>query len=134
MNGWRIAGVAPALLASSLAEGGLADEPDCTQPSGPMEIDICQSRQYDRIDESLNRTYRQTLEVLDRGEICISACADAKQHLRAAQRAWIRFRDEDCKATYAIAVDGTGRNAARMDCLIEHTRTRIRQLQQLQGI
>jgi len=122
------------LLTSSLAGSAVADEPDCTRPSGTMEIDICQSRQYDRIDESLNQTYRQTLDVLDQGEICISACAEAKQNLRAAQRTWIKFRDEDCEAAYAIAVDGTGRNAARMDCLIEHTRTRIRQLQQLQHI
>ena len=134
MNRWRIAGVASALLASSLAEGALADEPDCTRPSGTMETDLCQSRQYERIDESLNQAYRQTLAVLDRGEICISACAEATQNLRAAQRAWIRFRDEDCQAAYAIAVDGTGRNAARMDCLIEHTRTRIHQLQQLQKL
>ena len=44
--------------------------------------------------------------------------------LRDAQRAWIAFRDADCKLAYALAGEGSIRQIAGADCLLGHTAAR----------
>ena len=44
--------------------------------------------------------------------------------LRDAQRAWIAFRDADCKMAYALAGEGAIRQIAGADCLLGHTAAR----------
>ena len=46
-----------------------------------------------------------------------------------AQRAWISFRDNDCKGRLVLYEAGTIRGAVYAGCLIEHTEQRTRALQ-----
>ncbi|QDH69066.1 lysozyme inhibitor LprI family protein [Marilutibacter alkalisoli] len=124
----RTALLAGLMLGASPAAS--ADDVDCTQATSTMEIDICMSREYEQADAELNTTYRDMRGQLRRwedGGNC-HACRGMTEALVQAQRHWIDFRDRDCDAAYALAADGSGRNQARLDCLIEHTRARTRQL------
>nr|WP_255784065.1 lysozyme inhibitor LprI family protein [Lysobacter chinensis] len=107
-----------------------ADDIDCAQASATMEIDICMSREYERADVELNTSYKRLRAQLQRfeDEFDCAACTGMSEMLVEAQRHWIAFRDRDCDAVYAHAADGSGRNQALLECLIEHTRTRTRQL------
>lgn len=123
-----------ALLAGlALAAAGTsarADDIDCDRASATMEIDICMSREYERADAELNDRYKRLRAQLQRfeDEVECVACSGMSRMLVEAQRHWIAFRDRDCDAVYAHAADGSGRNQALLECLIEHTRTRTRQL------
>lgn len=129
--------IVPPLLAFAIAahaaapiEAGDRDF-DCANPAGTMETDLCMSDAFAHDDQALNAAYRAVLprlEAMQRDGNC-SQCAPAQ--LVEAQRLWIAFRDADCDTVYAIAADGSGRNQARLTCLIDHTRTRIRQLDAL---
>jgi len=104
---------------------------DCVEPIATMQRDLCQSDEYARLDAALDHALRDARARLDAGASCISACAEAAHALADAQQAWTTFRARDCEAAYAIAIDGSGRNDARLGCLIEHTRIRTGQLQRL---
>ncbi|MBD9370236.1 lysozyme inhibitor LprI family protein [Xanthomonas sp. XNM01] len=117
--------------ACSDARADTLDPADCVASSGTMQQDLCQAAEYDRLDIVLGHALQAANERLAAGASCISACDQALHALDQAQEAWIVFRDNDCEAAYAIAIDGSGRNSARLDCLIEHTRIRTGQLQRL---
>ncbi|MDR7192348.1 lysozyme inhibitor LprI family protein [Luteimonas terrae] len=104
---------------------------DCTHPIGTMDTDLCLSDAFSRADQLLNDAYRQLLPRLDaqRRDGACSQCTSAQ--LVDAQRRWIAFRDADCGLAYAIAADGSGRNQARLDCMIDHTDSRTRRLRAL---
>lgn len=127
--------IARAALLAGLALGAAgtparADDIDCDQASATMEIDICMSREYERADAELNDRYERLRAQLQRfeDEVECAACSGMSRMLVEAQRHWIGFRDRDCDAVYAHAADGSGRNQAMLECLIEHTRIRTRQL------
>ena len=61
-------------------------------------------------NKKLNSTYQLLLKRIS---------TENQTNLRAAQRAWIQFRDLDCKWAFAAEIN---------DCLIERTDSRIRQL------
>ncbi len=101
---------------------------DCARPVGTMQTDLCLSDVFADVDQALNVAYRDALSSLTamRRDGGCSQCAP--EQLVEAQRHWIAFRDADCDTLYAIAADGSGRNQARLTCLIDHTRTRSLQL------
>lgn len=63
-------------------------------------------------DEKLNQLYQEILRRLP---------AEEQPKLRKAQRAWITFRDLDCKWAFG---------AEQLDCMIDRTENRLRELDQ----
>lgn len=83
------AGILVSALALLLADAAHARERPALD--GPTQLDINrQAAARHRIaDEALNHAYRQLMS---------SASPEGRNRLRAAQRAWITFRDLDCEA------------------------------------
>lgn len=69
---------------------------------GIYEDGACASQAFSKADKNLNAIYKQLLSVLDDG---------SKVKLRAAQRAWVSYRD--AHARYVFSVEGDG-SAGRM--------------------
>lgn len=114
------------------AQADPLDPADCVQPGATMQQDLCLAAEYTRLDAELAHALDAAQATLLAVDTCpSSACAPAWEFLATAQRAWRDFRTADCQAAHAIAIDGSGRNSAHLDCLIEHTRIRIGQLQRL---
>lgn len=63
-----------------------AQQVECDMDLGMVEYGNCLDRQMVVVDSELNRTYKATLATLT---------PDQQRALRAAERAWIRYRDTD---------------------------------------
>jgi uncharacterized protein YecT (DUF1311 family) len=84
------------VLATLAAAGGAAAE-DCGTLATQLEMNACAGRNFDRADAELNRVY---------GEVTARLGGDAAGlgRLRAAERAWVAFRDTECDFA-AVAVE-----------------------------
>lgn len=76
------------------AGASAADDVKCPDAITQSQMNACALEEYERADRELNETYAALL----RKE---SADATFVRKLRAAQRAWIRFRDAEIEATFA---------------------------------
>ena len=109
-------------------------EAECAAPTSTGDAALCMSAEYTRLDAALEQLHAETAAALADTADCVGDCAAARAALDDAQTAWQRVRTHDCDAAYALAIDGSGRNDARLTCLIDHTRLRIGQLQQLRAL
>ena len=89
------------------------------------------------VDEKLNRTYRDIMRKIDSGGFDggLVPREELSQSLRQSQRAWLKFRDDNCEAYYTLMSGGLSRNEDREVCLGEMTSERTRFLEKvyLQG-
>ncbi|MTH14275.1 lysozyme inhibitor LprI family protein [Flavobacterium sp. LC2016-01] len=81
-------------------------------------------KQYQRVDKKLNSVYNKLMKGLEETD---------KKNLVEAQKAWIKFRDLDCKFQSQDPGDGGGpyENKMKIDCLITKTTERIKELENL---
>lgn len=109
--------LSPALLAMSpLSAQHMNDPSGPCQAAGSMaDTSDCFAAAYKKADADLNETYRRIMLALD----------DAgKESLRAAQRAWIAYRDKACEAEASPYRRGSGAGVAQLACLEAATRSR----------
>ena len=91
----------------------------CAEAETTAQMQACLGEQYQKVDAELNRTYRQAMEALDQTR---------QAKLRAAQKAWIAFRDASAEFDASIAEEGTMYQLIYLDTLIAMTRERSRTL------
>lgn len=73
---------------------------DCAAKGSQIEEDACNLDALKAADAVLNREYQRLLVDLAKAPRC-------RDRLRDAQRAWIRFRDEQCRYEGAIGAKGS---------------------------
>jgi uncharacterized protein YecT (DUF1311 family) len=80
--------------------------------------------EYQKVDKKLNSVYSKLMKGLKETD---------KKNLVEAQKAWIKFRDLDCKFQSQDTGDGGGpyENKMKIDCLIRKTTDRIKELENL---
>lgn len=106
----------------------------CTTQANTIEINQCLAATHAARDKALNAAYQDLLKRLapaDRFDT--TDYPRARKHLMDSQRAWITFRDNDCKGRLVLYETGTIRGAVYAGCLIEHTEQRTRALQAWTG-
>lgn len=87
-------------------------------------------------DAILNEEYASTMEDFrDRDASGDVAAPDMTRvgTLREAQRAWIAFRDAECRAQYAIWGGGTLRQVVGANCVLTETAERAVELRQMRA-
>lgn len=77
---------------------------------------------YKKADAELNKAYRDVLNKLD---------ASGKTDLKAAQNAWIKYRDLDCKFQSGGAAGGSIQAMVVAGCLTDKTTARTAELRKL---
>ncbi len=87
--------------------------------STTRDVEQCLAIDLARADAELNRYYAAATKRLTEQQ---DAAALAK--LRAAERAWIAYRDAECDAVYESWGQGTIRGAMNLGCRIAHTKER----------
>lgn len=97
---------------------------DCTTASATIELTLCADRTQREADARLNKAYKNGLSRLDK---------EAASRLRAAQRAWIAFRDAECAYRNYENRGGSGENIGLLECLTGLTNERTKQLQEGQN-
>ena len=102
------------LLAHALTQ---ADR--CESPQTQAEMNVCSAEAFLRKDNELNAVYKKAIQSVD---------PTRRPKLRAAQRAWLAFRDAQCDFEGSEAEGGTMKPTLVNGCKSEVTTARIAQL------
>lgn len=81
-------------------------------------------KEYKKVDKELNSIYNKVKKKLKETD---------QKNLIEAQKAWMKYRDLDCKFQSQDPGDGGGpyENKLKIDCLIRKTTERIKELETL---
>jgi uncharacterized protein YecT (DUF1311 family) len=107
-----------------------AQEPDCSDPQTQAAMNECAARDAKEADAELNFIYPKVLahyQQMDRD----SESTEGAKRLRAAQRAWIAFRDAECAVAGYEALGGSMESMLVSGCIAELTKKRAAELRQM---
>lgn len=120
------------LLAVLGGVAGAQPEVDCDNAGTQMEMNYCAERDYLAADADLNEVYPQAIEAMRQIDSYLEpARRGAVESLRAAQRAWIPFRDKACEAEGYLVSGGSMMPLIVYGCLERLTRQRVKDLEGL---
>jgi uncharacterized protein YecT (DUF1311 family) len=125
--GWMILALAHGFGAA----GAIAAEAvDCRDQQTTAVQNHCAERDLVAADAALNAAYQAELAHIRMHEAPPPYDRQAYEAaFRAAQRAWIAFRDADCKGVVPFSWgNGTGSAAAVLGCLVTRTQARTKEL------
>jgi len=103
-------------IALLLAQPARADE-DCSGQATQLEMNACASRNFDAADAALNAAYREIVSRLGGDEA-------TRVLLRDAQRAWVTFRDAECRFSTSGVAGGSIHPLIYATCLADVTAAR----------
>ena len=119
------------ILLASIA--GTASATDCQHPNSTSENIQCASQALADADAKLNETYGRVLALFSGADEDRWYPASTKQHLIAAERDWIKYRDENCTAISWNYKSGSIRAEMELSCRWELTEQRINSLELFSG-
>jgi uncharacterized protein YecT (DUF1311 family) len=131
----------PTLLLLAVISGPAAaqdqDPPiDCDDARSTAEMNFCGDKALQAADEKLNEVYKKVLAHI--AESGIEAPYDSEsweKAMREGQRAWVAFRDADCKGAVPMEWSGgSGAGAAVLGCMTQKTETRADELAERYGL
>jgi uncharacterized protein YecT (DUF1311 family) len=109
------------------------DKLDCKTAFTTVDLNACAEIELETADAALNAAYRQALAKIKKHDH--EKPYDAKAYetaFRAAQRAWIAYRDADCKGVVPfIAGGGTATTGEILGCLTDKTKARTAEIMTL---
>jgi uncharacterized protein YecT (DUF1311 family) len=123
----RFAVLAAALLVPlTVARAQTPNPIDCAKATSTVEINYCADRDYAEADRALNEAYKTALAIVTKSDNAAPyAAAQWEKEFRASQRAWIAFRDADCKGLVPMEWSGgSGTTFAVLGCMIDLTKAR----------
>ena len=91
----------------------------CADAQTQLALTECADRQYREADAALNSAYRPLLAALDDPH---------RERLKAAQRAWIAFRDAECRLAASVALGGSMEPQLELACRKDMTEARVKEL------
>jgi uncharacterized protein YecT (DUF1311 family) len=105
----------------ALAQKAPAKKADpCANAQNQNAMNACAQAEYKKAGAELNRVYQQLLAKLEFAH---------QEKLKAAQRAWLPFRDAHCEAEAFTFEGGSMQPMMRGHCLAAETQARTKQLQ-----
>ncbi|MGQ9652937.1 MAG: lysozyme inhibitor LprI family protein [Thermodesulfobacteriota bacterium] len=115
------AGLGPLFLFPSRTSAGS----DCEGTT--VQITACLEREYGELDSRLNRLYTRILDGLGPPGKRVDPIGepDTRELFVNAQRTWLAFRDQECKARQSYFSEGSMGKVELMECRIELTKDRI---------
>jgi uncharacterized protein YecT (DUF1311 family) len=102
-----------------MVPGLSASERDCKEAVSTAEMRTCANERYQAADGELNRVYRQLASQLS---------DQRRAKLKAAQKAWIAFRDKNAAFVASVVEDGTMYPIVEVMELTATTKQRTEQL------
>jgi uncharacterized protein YecT (DUF1311 family) len=117
------------LVPSALLAQG---RPNCQNPQTQTDMNICAGLDYKAADAELNRAYKAAMAAMkDMDANLPPELKGGVKALRAAQRAWIPYRDKACEAYGFMARGGSMESMLVGTCLADLTRKRTGELKDL---
>ena len=96
---------------------------DCANASDQATMNQCAGQDYKAADKELNAVYQQVTGRL-------KGNPDGKKLLVSAQRAWIGFRDAECKFSSSGVTGGSVYPLIYSNCMTAVTKVRVETLKQ----
>lgn len=93
-----------------------------------VEMEACVEKSQKVVETELNLAYGRALRSLPKSNNSAGSYAQVRRNLVEAQRAWVLFRQKDCDAVYALAMDGSARGLEYLGCMRIHAERRIEDL------
>ncbi|MDP3525254.1 MAG: lysozyme inhibitor LprI family protein [Hoeflea sp.] len=118
------------------ASASAEDLPDCIDPQTQMEMTYCAHLDYEEADKDLNALWPSVVAAARQNDEYVGEQAKSMgvpttvEALRAAQRAWIAFRDAHCQYEAYEMFGGSAQPMIGSLCLAHMTRQRIEVLKQ----
>jgi uncharacterized protein YecT (DUF1311 family) len=109
------------LAAALLLVHALSQTDRCESPQTQAEMNVCAAQEFRRTDARLNTVYQKLVKTLD---------ANRRVKLRAAQRAWLAYRDAQCDFEASASEGGSMQPLELASCKSNATKERIAQFQQ----
>ncbi len=94
----------------------------CDDPQTQSDVNYCANYHFETADGELNDVYGRLKQGYAR-------YTEAKSALVAAQRAWVSFRDAECKQDEVAVDGGSAASMIILDCRTKLTEARTEQLQ-----
>jgi uncharacterized protein YecT (DUF1311 family) len=119
------------ILALLLAAAGQAPQLDCKDPQTQSAMTECESLRFKRADAALNRQWAITKAAVARQDGDYGANdkrGTDSAALLASQRAWLAYRDAECKIEGFAMRGGTGEPMLVAGCMADLTQARTKQL------
>ena len=101
----------------------------CSGLDGVIEQIECRLDLLEDRDSELNAVWQDVMAEHPSG----GDRAAHKKEIRAAQRAWIAFRDADCAAASKVGIPKYW-ELNRISCVLDHTSHRIEELREVYGV
>ncbi len=105
------------------------DDP-CVTQRNTVEMEQCGKTQFAQAEKELNQAYQVLLKKLSLPDEADLKYSLVKKQLVTAQRAWLTFRENDCKALETYNAGGSIRSIAYLNCMVNHTEERTKDLQE----
>lgn len=102
-------------VAAGLLAGPAMAQDACAEAVTQLELNDCSALAHEAADGELNLAYEAALAAARQYDS--SPEGRAEETLRAAQRAWISFRDAACEAEAALWDGGSAQPMIRSGCL-----------------
>lgn len=122
---------APALFAFLFATTvpALADDRiNCAEQNTTVEINFCAEKDFKAADSRLNAAYKKVLaQIAERDLDGPYDRRSFEEAMRKSQRAWVAFRDAECRGVVPMDWSGgSGTTAAVLMCLTDMTTARTK--------
>lgn len=121
------------LLSLTLAPAHAQSKPppvDCDNAMSTYEMNACALKDFEKADAALNAVYQRAIKSVP--EMATEKPFDAKsweEALRKSQRAWLAYRDAECKDHVPMHwTGGSGTNADVLGCMSTLTEARTKEL------
>jgi uncharacterized protein YecT (DUF1311 family) len=111
----------PLVLVAASATAGEADDVDCNKAVTQTDMNFCANKDYQAADKKLNDVYRKVAAAL--GD------KNYQAKLKAAEKAWIGYRDTECTFETAENEGGSIHPLVYSGCLTRQTIARTKELQ-----
>jgi uncharacterized protein YecT (DUF1311 family) len=121
----------PFLLFALSTVHARADDPiDCENASTTVEMNFCSDEDFKAADAKLNAAYKKVLAQIAGSDLEKPYDRQSwEEALRASQRAWVAFRDADCRGAVPMEWSGgTGTTSAVLGCMTGKTVARTQEL------
>jgi uncharacterized protein YecT (DUF1311 family) len=120
-----------ALCAIAVGQADAATQECIADAGNRLTVGGCMSQVLNRADVELNEIYQRLLNKAgtDTGPQ-IDNSRSWRRQLVEAQRAWVTFRDKECRAVRSALPQDPAIDSRNTLCLLEHTQRRVEQLQE----
>ena len=107
----------------------------CDDPQTQLEINLCAATDAKKADAELNKQWTTTAAIMHAQDKAGYVPRDGRPGYYAAlldaQRAWIKFRDLQCRSEGYAMRGGSAEPMMISGCIAEMTRTRVKQLKDM---